>query len=194
MGHKDNRRFRRGCVIFLLAAAVAQTAALTAHASRQGRLGKTSSGSVTITLVKHATVSVSGTRDMAVNAASAKSGVLWTNDICVYTSLATGGYTVVASGAPSAGGAFVLSNGAGTIPYNINWNAGGAGNLSNSGVPLNPGVQTPPLGNAATGNATCKDTASGATARLIVNVPQSALQTASPGSYTESLTLLMSPN
>ena len=55
--------------------------------------------------------------------------VQWTNDICVYSTRASGGYTITATGAESAGGAFVMKDGAKTLPYNVMWNSGGAGNL-----------------------------------------------------------------
>jgi hypothetical protein len=108
--------------------------------------------------------------------------------LCVYAKARPlDNYEITASGS-GAGGAFVLTSGSRTLPYEVQW--------SNS---ANQTSGTQLLANQAlTGqhnNAAVDDCSTGpaTTASLIVIVRSSALSAASSGTYTGTLTLLVAP-
>ena len=165
-----------------------------AYAATQGVLGATSMGSILLTVRKTAAAGISGLRDMSVQWTDGDSDITWVNDLCVFSTRASGGYTIKALGAGGASGAFVMSDGAKKLPYNVLWNDGGAKNLSDNGILLKPGVTSPEMTHAATDSANCHGPNAGPTARLMVSIPAANMKVASEGNYSESLTLVVSPN
>jgi hypothetical protein len=164
-------------------------------AATQGLLGATSTGSINITVTKAQLARITGLVDMTLNNWQEGQGnVELTNDVCVYSTRPNGGYTIKASGS-GAGGAFTLSAGtASTLAYTVGWNAGGVGALTGTATPLFANTISTGMTRAATDSSTCNGTHPGPTARLFVNITSTVMSTASDGSYTGTLTLLVTPN
>lgn len=182
-------------VMYAMAAVVGmECVALSAIASTQGFTGVTSQGAISLSLHKASMVRISNLSDMLVNWTDTDGDVVWRNDICVYSTRGNGGYTVTATGASNDDGAFVMRNGENTVPYNITWNDGGGGNLSDEGIALLPGVPSGMLSHASTDNSSCSGGTPGPTARLLITIPRSNIEAVHDGNYSETLTLLLAPN
>ncbi len=184
---------KRVACITLMVLASALTPVM-GFASVQGMLGPTSTGSVGISVTKVSAAKISGLNDMIVTWSASDNDIIWTNDVCVFSSRALGSYTIRASGSTQAGGAFTLSGQNQNLDYQVTWNAGGTGNLSNNGIALQPNVTSSALSGAATDNSTCNGNASGPTARLVITIPKTSLVAANAGGYADTLTLMISPN
>ena len=178
---------------FIVFALLAGIVPPSANASVQGHPGGVSKEMVNISIRKSVVAGITGMNDMALGSASPKDGAVWSSDVCIYS--ATGSYSIAAIGSRAADGNFVMSNGAQALAYNVVWNDGGAGHLSDNGVALKPGVPST-LGKATTANPTChRGAAFDPTARLIIKIPPAIMQVASSGkNFADSLTLLVSPN
>ena len=164
-----------------------------AFAAMQGALGATSTGHISLSVTKTAVAQINGLNDMTATWTQGDADLVWTNDVCVYSSKQAGHYTVTAVGAASAGGAFVMTDGAKQLPYSVTWNDGGAGNLSNDGVKLQPNTHSATFSQAATDSPTCHgSSAHSPTARLVITVAENALQQVDAGNFTEGLTLIVS--
>ena len=108
-------------------------------------------------------------------------------NVCVYSSSATSGYNVTASGT-GPGGNFELSSGSLPLPFEVQWSAtSGQG----SGTQLSPNV--PLTGQVS--NATQQSCNSGpaSSASLVVILRSSALSSATAGIYNGTLTLVVGP-
>ncbi|MCW3797710.1 hypothetical protein OMW55_07825 [Sphingomonas sp. BN140010] len=107
-------------------------------------------------------------------------------DICVYSAKATPGYNVRASGS-GAGGAFTLTGAGSTLGYEVQWAALPG---RTTGTILQPNVTLSGL----TTNATQANCSSGplASASLIVMLRATSLQAALSGTYTGTLTVIVS--
>lgn len=105
-----------------------------------------------------------------------------TQNVCAYSQ--SGIYSVTAAG-DGLGNSFTLSAGTRTLPYEVQW-AGSAGQSSGNGLSAN--VQS---GNySSSGNNQCSG---GLTASLIIVVRAAQLQTATAGTYSGTLTLVLAP-
>lgn len=105
---------------------------------------------------------------------------------CSFTGLGPVGYSVGAAGS-GAGGAFTLTNGTSTLPYEVQW-AQTANATSGSALVAN----TPLTGQTTAGllnGLTCLLGVTNAT--LIVIVRAASLQRVTAGAYTGTLTVLM---
>jgi hypothetical protein len=183
--------FRKISVIAAMAAIVVAGEAL---AATQGTLNTTSTGSLNFSVSKPARANITNLTDLQVTGWVIGDGaVTMTEDVCVYSTRPSGGYTVQATGSGTAG-AFTLANGAKTIDYTVLWNAGGVGSLSDSGTSLTAAMVSGPLTHAATDSSTCSGITPGPTARLVVGVTKAEMTGASAGSYTGTLTLMITPN
>lgn len=111
--------------------------------------------------------------------------------ICVYAkSPPANNYSIIASGS-GAGGAFLLSSGSATLPYEVQWSdlpnqTGGTQLLANRTL---AGQQS------ASGAGSADDCSKGpaTTASLVVILRSSALASATSGTYAGTLTLLVAP-
>ena len=177
---------KMGRAIFTFALAILFCA--PAFASVDGQLGARSEGSVHIMVRKSPVAGITALNDMAIASADFAKGAAWSSDVCVYS--ATGGYHVAAVGSAAMGGDFVMSDGDETLAYNVAWNDGGAGHLSDRGIALKPGVVSGGFHKAITGATVCRE---GATARLVITVPPATVLAGNEG-FSESLTLLVSPD
>lgn len=195
--HGSNRRaFLVGRIV--LTAIVAMVSVLinstASHSATQGALGPTSTGSITIQVTKPAYARISNLVDLTVPSWSTGGGdITLTSDVCVYSTRPGGGYTIRASGS-GAGGAFSLANGNNILPYNILWNSGGVNALANTGTALAANVTSEKLQKAATDSASCQGKVPGPTARLVVRMMNTDLDAIVDGTYSGTLTLLVTPN
>ena len=163
-------------------------------AASQGSLATNSSGSMVISVVKPARANISGLSDLSVSGWAAGDGdQTVSEDICVYSTRPGGGYTVKATGT-GAGNGFTLVYAGRTLPYQVSWNAGGVGTLSNTGTALTANSPSSPFTHAATDSSTCNGATAGPTARLLVTFLASSLASVSSGTYTGTLTLMITPN
>ena len=162
-----------------------------AYAAVQGTAGATSTGSIDIKVTKSARVKISGLQDLQLAAWEANNGdVVLSEDFCVYSTRAQGGYKVNAQGSGAAN-AFSLANGANSLPYSLKWNDGGAGALSDPTVALTPNSLSAAFQGASTVSPECTG---GDTARLEVRVTAAQMASAVDGEYAGTLTLIVSPS
>jgi hypothetical protein len=107
--------------------------------------------------------------------------------VCVYADTNTNGYNVTGIGT-GPGGAFELSSGAASMPFDVLWNSS-AGQIS--GTQLMPNV---PLTGQVSG-ATHQSCNNGpaTTASLVVVLRSVALSSATAGTYNGTVTLLIGP-
>ena len=110
-------------------------------------------------------------------------------DLCVYSSSPTSGYHVTATGS-GTGGAFTLSpvSGSNTLAYEVQWKAQ-AGQTSGSQLTAN----SPLTGLVSAATQQQCNNGPAASASLIVILRAAALSSATAGSYSGSLTLLIAP-
>ena len=110
-----------------------------------------------------------------------------TQSICLYSGSSTNGYNVTATGSGS-GGAFQLTSGSLSMPFEVQWSSSAA---QSSGTQLNP--STPLTGQVSTATQQTCSSGPAASASLIVVLRSSALSSAAAGTYAGSLTLLIGP-
>lgn len=108
-------------------------------------------------------------------------------NICVFSSTATKGYRVTASGT-GTGGAFTLASSSSSLAYAVQWNAL-SGNAT--GVQLSPNVPLTGLTSLASQQACTSGLATSAS--LIVLLRSSVLTSARAGDYIGTLTLVIGP-
>ena len=112
-------------------------------------------------------------------------------DVCVYSVHlpASSSYGVTVS---SPGG-YYLKNGTQQIPYTLFWEDSGAGSLgSNGGTQLLNNTKLPNRNNANTLSILCALGLSGPTARLYLKITQSDMNAALAGTYTGTITIMLS--
>jgi spore coat protein U-like protein len=116
------------------------------------------------------------------------SDLLQSQSICLYSkSPPRDTYRITASGS-GAGGAFLLTSGAGTLPYEVQW-SDAAGQISGSAVLPNQ----PLAGQQGQGSADDCSKGAASTASLIIIIRSTALASATSGTYSGTLTLLVAP-
>lgn len=108
--------------------------------------------------------------------------------LCIYSPLLRG-YSIKATGS-SSGGPFTISNGSTPMPYTVQWAFSGGqtiGSALTSGVSLsgNPGLSL--LCGGLFGLLASN-------ASLIITLPANSLAAAQAGTYTGTLSLMVSPN
>lgn len=107
--------------------------------------------------------------------------------LCLYSNSATSGYNVTATG-NGAGGAFELSSGGLSLPFELQWSSASG---QSSGTQLRPNV--PLTGQVSTATQQACGSGPATTASLIVVLRSSALSSAAAGTYNGSITLLVGP-
>jgi hypothetical protein len=138
------------------------------------------------------TVRISGLSDVAFGSISnfASDSVL-SQSVCLFAKSPPGdNYRVTASGS-GPGGAFLLSSGTATLPFEVQWSSTPG---QSSGSQLLP--NQPLTGQRSTsGSASADDCSKGpaTTASLVVILRSAALASASSGTYSGTLTLLVAP-
>jgi hypothetical protein len=155
-----------------------------AEAASDGILGAASSGTTLVTLTIPEQFRISKMKDISLGSFSGQD-LSGSTDVCVYSN-GPGAYQVRITG--STGG-FKLENAdhSGQIPMNVGWHdaAGAAG-----AMPVSHGAASP-MTSANTQSADC---AQGANANLSVAVDRTAMASAAPGVYSNTLTVMIEPN
>jgi spore coat protein U-like protein len=161
---------RRGIKARLVCALAAAVVALSPHAvaAQQVRINK-------LTNVAFGTIA-----NLGVDASIAQS-------VCAYSTTATKGYNVRATGS-GTGGAFTLLSGARTMVYEVQWN-GSAGQTT--GTSLTAGVAK--TGFKSTATASGCTTGPLTSASLVVILRAATLSNATAGTYNGTLTLILAP-
>ena len=113
--------------------------------------------------------------------------VVRAQNLCAYSSTATQGYRVTATGSGSAG-AFTLANGGSALAYEVQWSSASG---QTSGANLAPSIALTGQASAATQQQCNSGPAT--TASLILIVRGTAAAAASGGSYSGTLTLILGP-
>ena len=158
-----------------------------AQAARQGSLGSTSSGTISISVSVAAQARVSGARDMGFAEDHSEGVQIRSRDICMSSNSLARSFTVAAIGSGS-GGSLELSNGSNTLAYSVRWSSRenldpGSGSAMDSparGIDASPS----PLG--------CRSGMGLARLTVALNGPRPRpVETRAP--YTGTLTLLLSP-
>ena len=131
-------------------------------------------------------VRISGLSDVPLGSLSTSADTKLAQNVCAFSSTATKGYHVTASG--PAGGPLVLTNGGSTLAYEVQWN-GSSGQSTGTNLSANVAV------GGFTSTATQQACNSGPTtsASLIVIVRGTAAAAAAGGSYSGALTLILGP-
>jgi hypothetical protein len=110
-----------------------------------------------------------------------------TQNVCVFSNSTNNGYYVEATGSGSSG-AFTLSSGAHLLAYDVEWNASSG---QSTGSLLSPNVPLTGLFSAAT-QPSC-NSGPATSASLIVILRAASLSSATAGTYSGTLTLLVAP-
>jgi len=129
---------------------------------------------------------ISGLADVAFGPVSTATDTPISQDVCAYSSSATNGYSVTATGS-GGGGAFTLSSGAAQLPYDVLW-ADSAGQPN--GTALSAGTTTSGFISTA-GQQGCSNPTASATLTVVIRA--ASLGTALAGSYTGSLQITIAP-
>jgi hypothetical protein len=120
--------------------------------------------------------------------ASVTSDLSQSQTVCAYSNALFSNYSVRATGS-GAGGAFTLAAGGATLAYEVQWNSAAA---QSSGTQLSAGVaQSGFISQGVLPGCTLGLTRSGS---LTVILRAAALSVARAGSYSGTLTLMISPN
>jgi hypothetical protein len=159
-----------------------------AMAANQGTLGATSTGDIAISASIPSRARITGLSDVSFANQDPSTAASAAQDVCVWSNTATKAYTITATGS-GTGSAFTLSNGAGTVPYAVEWAATSG---QTSGSALIAGTASSSQASGAV-DQTCSS-APAASASLIVKMTTTDLGTMTAGSnYTGTLTLLVTP-
>jgi len=108
-------------------------------------------------------------------------------DICVYSSTFPEKYQITASGS-GTGGSFTLASGSDTLVYQVQWNSSPG---QASGTPLSAGV--PLAGQSSSASQKTCNSGPATSASLIVTIPFSAVDAATAGNYSGTLSLTVIP-
>jgi hypothetical protein len=110
-------------------------------------------------------------------------------DVCIAATVTVplGDYAITVTG---GSGGYVLTSGSNQIPYTLAWESSGAGNLgSSSGSQLSNGVLLDNQPNAYILAPFCGN---GNNARLHINITQAAMTAALAGTYSGTITIMVS--
>jgi len=154
----------------------------TAHAATQGSLGATSTGSVDINAVIPNLAQISRLDDINLGSWSG-ADLNGADQFCVFSS--TRSYTITATSANGTGATFRLKD-AGTnfIAYNVSW------------TDSTPAVTALSSGSASAAQATSATSVNCGGAdntTVTVNVPSANISSVPAGNYSDTLTLLVTP-
>ena len=105
--------------------------------------------------------------------------------LCLYSDTATSGYNVTASGG-GPGGAFELTSGLSSLAYEVQWSSSSG---RSSGVQLSPNV--PLTGQTSSASHQVCSNGPATSASLIVLLRSTSLSSATAGTYSGTLTLLV---
>lgn len=155
-------------------------------AAAQGGVGTTSTGSLNINVTKLNQVKISNLQDINFGA-QASSPSKTSQDVCIYST--SGSYDITASSANANGSTFRLASGSNssTIMYVVEWKDSNSGTSGNN---LQSGITSNKFNNANQNSQNCNGSNN---ARLFVELNQGNFTGAPAGTYSDVLTLVVSP-
>ncbi len=158
----------------------------TSFGASDGNLDHTSNGNILINISKGYKVGISGFSDINFGDVT-KTPEDKFIDVCIYST--TGSYDVTPTSENPHGSQFQLSNADKTdyIKYRIEWNNTASGD---GGTKLNSGSTSPRFSGANTSSEDCDGNKN---ARLFVAINNRSFTSASSGTYSDTLTLVVSP-
>lgn len=156
-------------------------------AATQGTLDPTSNGSFEVTLTIPDRVQISGLED--IDFGTFVSGDFnYDYPVCVYSNTPTARYGVTITG-DGTGGAYTLTNGTDTIPYNVYWNE--TAGTTTGEMLLTAGTK---LGNRSGANQQSYTCASGGdSANIHVWIQDANMRDVTNGTYTGTMTVFIDP-
>lgn len=160
---------------------------LSLFGANDGSLGMTSTGTVDVSLSISSLVQISGLSDITLNVSDTSSNATGNTSACIYTNVGSGTYNVTVTSANALAGVFrVKDSGDNYVVYTADWNDEDAtgGTALVSGTPLVN--QT----GANTSQANCGGTPN---ARLNITFLAANLLLATPGTYTDTITIVVAP-
>lgn len=166
-------------------------------AATQGTLGGSSTGSVLITLNINPAIQISNLTDIVINYVVGVSSGNATgfSPACVYSNSTTKNYSIKATSTNASGGNMRVSTGGGSPSY-INYTAQWFTNPNaTGGTPVSLTNGTAVNISGATANNTSPNCSNGASnnASVLITFLSADLSSATQGSYTDTLTLLVTP-
>jgi hypothetical protein len=135
-------------------------------------------------------VQISGLSDITLAPTNFSSPVTGNTTVCIYTNIISplGGYYITATSANASSGAFRVANGGSYITYNAFWNTTSSPTQT---VSLSSGVKTAQQLGGNSSSLTCSGTAN---ANFNISIPASNVAGILPGTFTDTVTLLVSPS
>lgn len=132
---------------------------------------------------------ISGLTDLTFTSVSFTSpSTTMSEDICVYSSSFPEKYQITASGS-GIGGSFTLASGANTLAYQVAWSS--SPGQTSGGTSLSAGV--PLTGQTSSASQKTCNSGPATSASLIVTIPYSAVDAATAGNYSGTLSLTVIP-
>jgi spore coat protein U-like protein len=155
-------------------------------AATDGTVGTSSTGDLDISMTKGDEVRISNLSNINFGSNN-NTPAGQTLDVCIYSS--TGSYDITATSSNGNGTTFRLANGGASsfIEYDVQWNNTASGN---NGTDLNNAVTSGVFTGA---NTTQNDCGGGVNSRLFVDVVNSSFNAAPSDNYTDTLTLVITP-
>lgn len=170
----------------LAAAAVAVSFSATVNAATDGSLGDASIGSTgtsDIILIKDNAVQITNVGDIDLGQASTLAAdAVGGDDVCVFSS--TGGYEVTVDSDVRAGAFNLESAGGDQMAYTVTWAANGG-----AAAPVTAGSAITSLA----GDSSSLTCSGGTNARFEVTVDDAVFNAAAPGTYEDTVSLLVMP-
>jgi hypothetical protein len=161
-----------------------------ALAATQGSIGSTSTGTSSLSATIPALGRITGIADLALGSFDGSTDMNGDDDVCVFSNVGSGTYAVTMTSANESAGAFRVTDGGGNFAaYNAYWNDV---TTTTGRVAVTSSVQLTTQTGANTVSPTC---ASGPanTGNFSVNVPAANLTGVPAGSYTDTITILITP-
>lgn len=165
-----------------------------AFSATQGNLGATSTGTVNVTITIPPLVQISALSDIALSSTSTFSATGSTT-ACIYSNVATplGSYYITATSLNASGGNFrVKDNGTDVITYSAYW--GNTATAMQTAPALVSGTKSAQQTGANTNSPTCGTSTITPTANFNINFSAAQLQVAPAATYTDVVTLLITPS
>ena len=132
---------------------------------------------------------ISGVTDLTFSSVSFTSpSTTMSEDICVYSSSFPEKYQITASGSGN-GGSFTLASGTDTLAYQVAWSS--SPGQTSGGTTLSAGV--PLTGQTSSASQKTCNSGPATSASLIITIPYSAVDAATAGNYTGTLSLTVIP-
>ncbi len=167
-----------------LVIAGAMVAGGSAIAATQGSTGGTSTGDILIDVTVGNQILINNLADI-IGTHVPFTPFIGSSPACVYTNNPSGNYEVtITSSNPGAANEFRLNDGGGTlVVYTLSYNDG------DSSAPMLSGVVNSTFDNADTTDPSCATPQSS----IDINIPAANLDAVGPGSYSDTVTILVAP-